>query len=89
VNGSSSLWRRTQRLEVLQQHSATDDLARRLAGVLGCPPDELLAEARAQERRARAAGVVTRAQWWAFMAAEAGMSVADLERELAWVEATW
>ncbi len=63
MKGQPTVWRRTQRLEVRQQEAEVIALAQRLAAVLGCPPQELLAAATAQSRRALAAGAVTQDQW--------------------------
>jgi len=87
MRGQPSAWRRTQRLAVMRQRTEVFALAQRLAPELGMSAEDLLAEARALQRRLQVAGVVTRDQELAFVAAEGGITEDELRAELARVRA--
>lgn len=83
MRGQPSVWRRTQRLAVVRQRADVFALAQHLAAELGITAEDLLAEARALQRRMQAAGAVTRDQQLAFVATEGGISKDELRAELA------
>jgi hypothetical protein len=60
-----------------------------MAEACGVTPAELLAEAEAFARRCQGVGAVTRADRLELLAADAGISVMELEAELQAIEGGW
>lgn len=83
MRGQAGIGRRAQRLEAMQQRAAVFDLAQHLAAELGITAEDLLAEARALQRRMHAAGAMTRNQQMTLLAAEGGIPEDELRAELA------
>jgi hypothetical protein len=98
VSRGPGVWSRTGRLEatlqqvarrraVAVQEEALREAAERVAAEEGLEPAEVLAEAQALVARAEAAGARTEAEVIAFLAREQGLTLEELQAELAPVEA--
>jgi hypothetical protein len=78
-----------RRQAVAVQDAELREAAERVAVKHGLEPEEVLAEARVLVERAAAAGARTEAEVVAFLARELGLTEAELQAELAQVEAGW
>lgn len=83
VSRSTLLTRRLGRVTAVQQEQAVRRYLTEVAHELNVAPAELLAEYQHVARRCREAGAVTREAQIAVMAEELGLSVEEIEAELA------